>query len=294
VPPALFGATLVAGIGVAIAGVVLSGLVKDLFRTRPGLVTGGYSVAMMLGAAIAATVTVPLRDLLGSWPASLAAWAVPAALAAAIWAPVALRHNEPEEASPPGTLPWHSRPAWLLAGFLSLQSSLAYAYIAWLPPAYEARGWSAAAAGALLGACNAAQIASAIVLPALADRSHDHRRMVMAIVVCTVAGAAWLFALPDLLPWVATIVLGLRLGGGFSLGLVHVVDYAADAGASSRLTAMVFLISYTAAAIVPVVVGALRDLSGGFTVPFGLLLVLALGQFGLATRLRPAYRCTVR
>jgi CP family cyanate transporter-like MFS transporter len=295
VPLVLFGATLVAGVGVAIAGVVLSGLVKDLFRTRPGAVTGAYSVAMMLGAAVSATVTVPLRDLLGSWPASLAAWAVPAVLAAALWAPVTLRRNEPEEdeATVPGALPWRSRPAWLLAGFLSLQSSLAYAYIAWLPPAYEARGWSAAAAGALLGACNAAQIVSAIVLPTLTDRSHDHRWMVMAIVVCTVAGAAWLFALPDLLPWVATAVLGLGLGGGFSLGLVHVVDYAADAGASSRLTAMVFLVSYTAAAIVPVAVGALRDLSGGFTVPFGLLLILALGQLGVATRLRPAHRGTV-
>jgi CP family cyanate transporter-like MFS transporter len=293
VAAALLVATQLAGIGVAVAGVTIPGLVKDRFPARPGAVTGAYSVAMMLGAAIAATLTVPLLDLLGSWQASLAAWALPALLAAAIWTPVTLRHNEPEEDEAPGRLPWRSRPAWLLAGFLSLQSSLAYAIIAWLPPAYEARGWSPAAAGALLGACNLAQLGSALVLPTLTDRSHDHRRMVMAIVVCSVIGMAWLFAFPGVLPWVATAVLGLGLGGGFSLGLVHVVDYAADAGASSRLTAMVFLISYTAAAVVPVAVGVLRDLSGGFTVPFGLLLILALGQFAVATRLRPAHRGTV-
>src|SRR4051812_20079911 len=126
VAAALFGATLLAGIGVAVAGVTIPGLVKDRFPARPGAVTGAYSVAMMLGAAIAATLTVPLLDLLGSWQASLAAWALPALLAAAIWTPVTLRHNEPEEDEAPGRLPWRSRPAWLLAGFLSLQSSLAY------------------------------------------------------------------------------------------------------------------------------------------------------------------------
>jgi MFS transporter, CP family, cyanate transporter len=295
VPPLLFGATLLAGLGVAVAGVVIPGLVKDLFHTRPGAVTGAYSVAMMLGAAVSATLTVPLRELLGSWQASLAAWAAPAVLAVLVWAPVTLRRNEHEPARPagPGGLPWRRRPAWLLAGFFSLQAALAYAYMGWLPPAYEARGWSAAAAGALLGGHNLAQLAAALVLPALADRSDDHRRMLVVAVGCTAAGAAWLFALPDLAPWVASGVLGLGLGGGFSLALVHVLDYAADAAASSRLSAMVFLLGYTAAAVAPVVVGGLRDLTGGFAAPFGLLLVAALAQLGLATRLSPAHRSTV-
>lgn len=109
---------------------------------------------MMLGAAVSPAMAVPARDALGSWQASLGAWALPAVVAAVAWVPVARRVNEREPAgeSRPGRLPWRSRPAWLLAAFMSAQSALAYAYLGWLAPAYESRGWSAATTGALLGA----------------------------------------------------------------------------------------------------------------------------------------------
>jgi CP family cyanate transporter-like MFS transporter len=53
---------------------------------------------------------------------------------------------------------------------------------------------------------------------------------------------------------------------------------------------MVFLVCYCAAALLPVVVGALRDATGGFTLPFALLVLVAAAQLALATRLGPAYR----
>ena len=295
VPLALFGATVVAGVGVAVAGVVIPSLVKDLTRSRAGTVTGAYTVAMMLGAAVASTIAVPLRSALGSWQWSLAAWAAPALLATVAWTAVTLRPAEPgdDNNDGPGRLPWRSRAAWLLAGFLGLQSALAYAYIAWLPPAYEARGWSPASAGVLLGVNFVAQLACAVVAPALADRADDPRRLIAAVVACTVIGAAWLLVVPEVLPWVASCVLGIGLGGGFSLGLAVIVGYAADAGASSRLTALVFLICFTMGAAAPVLVGGLRDLTGGLTVPFALLLALAAGQLLIGTRLSPAYRGTV-
>jgi CP family cyanate transporter-like MFS transporter len=290
----LLGGTLVAGVGVAVCGVVLPGVVKELFARRAGAATGAYSVAMMLGAAAAAALAVPLERWLGSWQASLGAWALPALLAFVAWLPVTVRANERDPVGVPGArLPWRSGPAWLVAVFFSLQASLAYAYLAWLAPAYQARGWSAEAAGALLGGNGLAQLAAALVLPALTDRSIDRRPALIGAVSCTVVGAGWLFAFPAFLPWVASTVLGLGLGGGFSLALVVVVDYAAHAGASSGLAAMVFLVGYTAAAAAPVIVGALRDATGGFTVPFLLLAWLAVAELAMATRLGPGHRSSV-
>jgi len=108
---------------------------------------------MMLGSAIAPAAAVPARHTLGSWQASLASWAVPAAVAAAAWWPVARRLNRPESVrrSGPARLPWRSRSAWLLAAFMSAQSTLAYGYLAWLAPAHESRGWSPITTGTLLG-----------------------------------------------------------------------------------------------------------------------------------------------
>jgi CP family cyanate transporter-like MFS transporter len=291
----LYTATLIAGIGVAVSGVVLPGLVKQLFPRRMGALTGAYTVAMMLGAAGSSAAAVPLAQAFGSWQESLAVWGVPAAVGAAGWLAVTLRVNEPEpeEESHPGRLPWRNRPAWLLAVFFSLQAALAYAVLGWLPPAYEARGWSATAGGALLAINNLAQLSAALTLPALSDRLSDRRRALVVANACTVAGCVWLLALPDLLPWVMSTVLGVGLGGGFSLALVLIVDLAAGPAASGRLVAMVFLVGYTIAAIAPVVVGALRDTTGGFTAPFLLLTLMAVLQLIVGTRLRPQHRGTV-
>ena len=293
---ALIAATFIAGAGVSIAGVVVPAVVKDVFRGHQGAATGGFAVAMMLGAAMSATFSAPLATLVGSWRGSLAFWAIPALAAAVVWA-AADRHlaarSGPVSGSVRAALPWRSRPVWILAGFMSVQAALAYSYIGWMAPAYVAQGWTPVAAGALLGVNNLAQLVAALTLPALADRVPHFRALLVSAVSLTVIGAVWLWALPMLAPWVAVSVLGLGLGAGFSLGLTRMVHYAADARASSRLTAVVFLVSYTVAAIAPIGVGVLHDATGGFTVPFGLLVVLSLTQLAFVGRLRSDYCGTV-
>jgi MFS transporter, CP family, cyanate transporter len=292
----LFAATLLAGIGVAACGVLLPGIVKASFPRRAGAATGACSVAMMLGAATAGALAVPLGQLLGSWEASLAFWLLPALPALALWGAVVVRNDGPRAERPAGSmaLPWRAPAAWQLAAFFALQASVSYAYIAWLPPRYEALGWTAGAAGSLLGVLNLAQMPTALLLPVLADRSSDRRPALLGAVALTVVAAVWLFALPDVLPWLATTLVGLGLGGGFSLTLVLIVDYAADAGSSSGLAAMVFLVGYSAAALAPIAIGALHDRSGGYRVPFAALALLALAQLTTATRLGPRHRGTVR
>jgi MFS transporter, CP family, cyanate transporter len=293
----LFAGTLVAGVGIAACGVTLPSIIKARFADRPGVATAAYSVPMMLGAAVAPAMAVPLLHALGSWEASLASWALPALVGAAIWAPFA-RHSVRRRAatvvaSAAGRLPWRSRGAWLLAAFLSLQSMLAYGYLAWLAPAYESRGWSAASTGALLAVLHLAQLATALALPALADRGRDRRPVLVAAVGCTVAGALMLFAAPDVAPWLATTILGLGLGGGFSLALVLLADLSATPAAAGGLAAMTFLVCYSAASLAPVVVGALHDATGGYAVPFALLAAVACIELLIATRFRPALRGAV-
>ena len=293
----LFGGTLVAGVGIATCGVTLPSIIKDRFADRPGVATAAYSVPMMLGAAVAPAMAVPLQRALGSWEASLASWTVPAVFGAAIWAPFARgtirRRVATAAATAAGRLPWRSRGAWLLAAFLSVQSMLAYGYLGWLAPAYESRGWSPASTGALLGVLHLAQLATALALPPLADRARDRRPILVGAVGCTVTGAAMLFAAPELAPWVATTILGLGLGGGFSLALVLLADLSATPAAAGSLAAMSFLVCYSAASLAPVAVGALHDITGGFAIPFALLTALAGIELLIATRFRPALRGAV-
>jgi len=95
------------------------------------------------------------------------------------------------------------------------------------------------------------------------------------------------------LPWAAVAVAGVGLGGGFSLVLVLLADFAAHPLAAGRLAAFVFLVGYTVAAIAPVLIGAMRDVTGGFTAAFGLLTAMAVLQLWLGRRLGPERRASL-
>lgn len=129
----LYGATLLAGAGVAVVGTALPAVVKHQFPDRSGAATAAYATAMTVGSALAAGAAVPLADLLGSWQRSLAAWALPAAAALIGWVvvlahpgqrsrrpygPTAQHHPKPSPVGTPSGLPWRSRTAWLSAATL--------------------------------------------------------------------------------------------------------------------------------------------------------------------------------
>src|SRR5207248_957445 len=91
-PAALWPATVLAGIGIAVAGALLPSLVRARFPRWVGPVTGLYTAGLIGGAMLAAALTEPARQALGgSWRPALAVWALPAVLALAVWLPVGAR-----------------------------------------------------------------------------------------------------------------------------------------------------------------------------------------------------------
>lgn len=293
----LLVSTLTVGVGIALAGTVLPGIVKEFFARRSGSMTGLYLLAMMIGASTASALSVPLADAFGSWQASLAIWSGFALIALGAWLPVVRRVNDRtgaddivqivERRSGLGPLPWRSTTTWLLASYLALQSFGFYSQIAWISPAYESRGWSARAAGLLLAVWSIAQLVTGVLGPALADRVRDRRPLVATAVGCNLLGLAGVVAAPTAAPVLWILLLAFGQGGGFALGLVKLVDYAPTPAASARLSALVFLVSYSAASAGPFVFGAVRDATGGFTAPFAVLLAVSAAQLTLVPRLRP-------
>ncbi|WP_432118829.1 CynX/NimT family MFS transporter [Streptomyces sp. bgisy032] len=74
--------------GIAVSNVLMPVIVKHWFPDRVGSMTGLYSMALALGTALAAAVTVPLTDALGgSWQSGLALWASLAVAAILPWLP---------------------------------------------------------------------------------------------------------------------------------------------------------------------------------------------------------------
>lgn len=97
---------------------------------------------------------------------------------------------------------------------------------------------------------------------------------------------------PELLaaPWAWALVLGFGAGALFPLALILPLDNAENADEAGRLTAMTFLVGYLLAALAPVGVGALRDASGGFAVPFAGLAALCAARLVASAWLGPRSR----
>jgi CP family cyanate transporter-like MFS transporter len=290
---ALYAGTFIAGFGIAVAGTLLPRLVKGVFPPeRTGTITGLYMFAMMGGAAASAALSVPLAARFGSWQGSLASWSILAAVGALAWVPVTLRISRFKAANPVAAtrhgLPWRHPTAWLIAAYLAVQSWQFYSSLAWIAPSYVARGWDPTTAGYLLSAFGAAQLVSGLLGPVLTDRIHDHRVLLMPAAGLGLVGMLALLLAPDAAAWLWVIVLGLGQGAAFSLALVLLVDYAETPAGSGRLTAMTFFVSYTIASFGPTVTGALRDLTGDFTVIWLLMAMMMLVQIALVLQMKPS------
>jgi CP family cyanate transporter-like MFS transporter len=291
----LYAGTFVAGVGIAVGGTLLPGLVKELFPPqRSGLVTGLYMFAMMGGATASSALAVPLRDWLGSWEGSLASWSLLGVLGLLAWFPVARGAGRHRAANPPAAvdhrLPWRHTTAWLVAAYLSVQSWQFYSSLAWLAPTYVSEGWSPTRAGYLLSAFSFAQLVSGLVGPMLTDAVHEHRLLLFGAGACGLFGLLGLWLAPAAAPWLWAVVLGLGQGAAFSLALVLLVDYGATPSGSGRLAGMAFLISYSLASLGPTTMGALRDATGGFDAVWLSLVGVMLVQLALVRQLRPGLR----
>ncbi|WP_443033092.1 MFS transporter [Streptomyces sp. DH10] len=96
-------ASALALMGIAVSNVLMPVIVKHWFPDRVGSMTGLYSMALALGTALAAAVTVPLTDALGgSWQSGLGLWAGLAVAAVLPWLPFARGRGAGTAAPGPG------------------------------------------------------------------------------------------------------------------------------------------------------------------------------------------------
>lgn len=289
-PVLLYLGAFLAGVGIAVIGTLLPGVVKEHFAHRSGLFTGLYMGGMMVSASLASQASVPLAAALGSWERSLASWAVLGVVALAVWVPVTAHARARSGQEPSGSrqgLPWRSSTAWLLATYLVCNSWEFYTQVTWIPATFESLGHSATGAATLLTTFTVLQAVSGIVGPMLADRVHDLRWLLVPSALFGGLGTLAMAVAPTLAPVLWMVMLGLGLGAGFAVGLVLLVLYAADPSASARLTAMAFLVSYSVASAGPVVFGWLHDLTGGLRMPWLLLVAIIVLQLGVVGRLHP-------
>src|SRR5215218_4952197 len=276
----LYAGSLIAGAAIAFANVLLPAYVKREFP-RPGGVMGLYSAALNVGAAAGAALTVPLATALGvDWRTALGLWLVLALAALALWLPVAGtgRAHRTSEPMPSDQGSWSllRQPlARQVTAYLGLQSVQFYSVAAWLPTILADAGVPVAQGGLLLGFANVVGAAGALLAPAQAGRMRTQRPLLLAVTACYLVGLGGLLVSPatGTLVWVGAF--GLAQGSGFALALTLIVLRSPSPLVAARLGGVAQCLGYLLAALGPLVLGWLYDLTGGWTVPV-LLLVACL------------------
>ncbi|KSW22696.1 MULTISPECIES: CynX/NimT family MFS transporter [unclassified Pseudomonas] len=274
----LFLGSLVAGASIGIIGVLLPGIVKRDFPHIAGIMTGVYTMALCLGAALAAGASVPLAELFGdAWQPALAAWALPAVLAALVWLPQTRQAQHAHRQAFQVRGLWRDPLAWQVTLYMGLQSSLAYIVFGWLPSILIDRGLSPTAAGLMMSGSVMVQLLSALGAPWFGTRGRDQRLVVFLVLALTLAGLLGLLYAPGGSLWLWAVVLGLGQGGTFSIGLALIVLRSPDAHVASHLSGMAQGVGYTLAALGPFLVGLVHDLSDGWNAVGVIFIAISLG-----------------
>ena len=163
-----------------------------------------------------------------------------------------------------------------MTAYLGLQSVQFYSVAAWLPTLLADSGVPVREGGLLLGLANVVGAAGALLAPAQAGRMRTQRPLIAGRGGAYVVGLGGLLLAPGTgtLVWVGAF--GLAQGSGFALALTLIVLRSPTPLVAARLGGVAQCLGYLLAALGPLVLGALHDLTGGWSWP----VVAAPGRAG--------------
>ncbi|MFC9962232.1 CynX/NimT family MFS transporter [Streptomyces nigra] len=288
--------------GIAVSNVLMPVIVKRWFPDRVGSMTGLYSMALALGTASAAAVTVPMTEALGgSWQTGLAVWGGLGAAAVLPWLPfVRDRGTTPAQdaharVDDRGTAPardaharveaprlrvTRSRTAWALAVYFGLQATGAYITMGWMAQIFRDSGVHAGTAGLLLAVTMVMGVPLAFVIPRLATRLPHQGPIVLALGVCGLAGYAGLYLAPAGGSWLWALLLGIS-NCSFPLALTMVGMRARSSAGVAQLSGFAQSTGYLISIPGPLLVGVLYQHSGGWGLPIALMAGLMIPQMAV-------------
>jgi len=292
---ALVAGTVLGMSGLAVCNVAMPSFIREHFAARTSLMTGLYTVTMTTGATATAVAVVPLAQALGSPSAAVGAIGIMALAAFLGFLPVALHaHRNSARTAALRISPWpllRTRKGQLLTAIFTLQALLAYALLSWFPYMLTTMGLSASDSGLMYGLMQLVSVPSGMILIAIGSRPRMLRPAFYLVSVAMAAGVASLLFLPVGLALIPAVLLGFGLGI-FPLVMVMISRSGANTAETTALSTLAQSTGYLLATAGPFGTGLLHSATGGWTLPLGILLALALVQIVVAHLItgRPAGR----
>ncbi|MDP9822370.1 MFS transporter [Nocardioides massiliensis] len=274
--------SLLALAGMATGNVVLPSLVRLHFPRRIGMMTAAYTTSLALGLTAASALTVPLAEAFAGsvedgWRTGLVVWAIAAGAALVPWLlmlradRVAARRTGPAPSVVRMRAIAGTRLGWAMAILFGTQSLQAYVVFGWFAQLYRDAGFDPTTAGILLGVITGVGIPLSIVIPVLTARLVDPRPLLVGLVFCVAAAYLGLLLAPADGAWLWAVLLGTGLSI-FPMVLTLIGLRARTAATTAALSGFTQSAGYLIAAVGPIGMGVLHDLTGSWDWPLIVLL----------------------
>jgi CP family cyanate transporter-like MFS transporter len=280
--PALMTSTIIIGLAIAVANVLIPTIVREQFPDRIELITGVYVTLLAISASFAAAIAVPSSDLLGGWRGALAVWLIPAVLAIVFWVPLfrsksvgkvtsVATHAEERKAVVRSSLTWG------IVFFFGLQSGGFYSILNWLPSLLIDRGMSAVDAGSLLGLTTFVGVPSGFLASLLFRKFKSLSLIAVGMTSLTLAGLLMIWLSPELLV-LACVITGFGFAATFPLSLTLIGSRASTSTQTTQLSALAQGWGYLISAAGTFGFGFLREVTGNWDASLVLVSVLTFIQ----------------
>lgn len=265
----LFAGTTLMAVGVGIMNSLMIALIKLRFPSHTGLVSALYTTTMSLTTTVSTGISVPLAGFIG-WRGVLAMWSLIALAAIILWAPQSrLEDNRAStRAGEKGLMGKmiRSGKAWMLLGYMGSQSLLFYCTSAWLPSILQWRSASSEEAAGVMTAILIMSISTTLLVPIIMEKM-NWRALIMICDACYISGALLFYfsGLNSPMFWLGIVLFSFGIGTGFSACIFLFSARSASPAEASAISGFAQSGGYIFAAIGPVLMGRIYDISGSWT-----------------------------
>lgn len=286
----LFIGTIFIGIGIAIGNVLIPSVIKHKFKKNVGNIISIYITSMCIFAALGAGISIPATNIFG-WNTSLSMWVVLALIALLIWLPQ-LKKSEGynnnddlaiQEAMKSKSI-WKSPLAWWVTLYMGTQSLLFYTLIAWVPSIVIFKGLDSNFAGMMVLLFQLVGLPATLLVPIIANKI-KHQKLIATIISLNYLFGMimFLFATTSLGIIISMVFIGIGTGGAISLAIGFITLRTPHAKKAAELSGMSQSAGYLLAAVGPIFMGLLYDITKSWTSSIILLIVaiILLTIFGL-------------
>ena len=271
----LFFGTVLAGLGIGVANVLIPVVIKAYYPERIGTMTGAYTTSMSILAGLASAICVPMAESSLGWRGALGVWLIPTLLAFLLWIPRRSLRMPQTDSGRSASHVLRSRVAWYCTLYMGTQAFVYYGFISWMPSILASRGMDASSAGYLISVYQLMGIPANFIAPLLAGKLRDQRILTGGVSALYLGGILLLlFARSKALLWTSVILCGFCTGCAFALCMALIGIRTRSAGDAAGLSGLLQTVGYAIAAVGPFLLGRIFDAVGSWDLPLICLTVI--------------------